>query len=250
MTDLSGKTVLITGASKGIGAAAARVFVDAGANVALVARSGGAIETLASEIGPKARAYPCDVSDYDALAAAISDTIKTFGSLDIVVNNAGVIEPITRLSDADPSAWSKAIDINLKGVFNGIHASLPQMQAQGHGTIITVSSGAAHGPMEGWAHYCTAKAGAAMLTKCLHEEMAGHGIRAFGLSPGTVATEMQVLIKASGINKVSELDPSVHVPAEWPAKALAWMCTAAADDLVGTEIALRDPNIRAQLDLG
>ena len=89
-----------------------------------------------------------------------------------------------------------------------------------------------------------------MLTKCLHEEMAGHGIRAFGLSPGTVATEMQVLIKASGINKVSELDPSVHVPAEWPAKALAWMCTAAADDLVGTEIALRDPNIRAQLDLG
>lgn len=250
MTDLTGKTVLITGASKGIGAAAARVFADLGANVALVARSGAQIEALASEIGDKARAFACDVSDYAALASAIAQTTKAFGGLDILVNNAGVIDPINRLTDTDPAAWSKAIDINLKGVFNGIHAALPQMQAQGRGTIITVSSGAAHGPMEGWAHYCSAKAGAAMLTRCLHEEMADHGIRAFGLSPGTVATEMQVLIKASGINRVSELDPSVHIPAEWPAKALAWLCTPAADDLVGTEISLRDEAILRQLGLG
>jgi len=250
MAELSGKTVLITGASKGIGAAATRQFAKMGANVALVARSGDAIQALAAEIGPNARAYPCDVSAYDAMAFAISDTIQAFGALDILINNAGVIEPISRLSEADPNAWSHALDINLKGVFNGIHASLPQMQRQGHGTVITVSSGAARGPMEGWAHYCSAKAGAAMLTRCLHEEMAAHGIRSFGLSPGTVATEMQVLIKASGINRVSELDPSVHIPAEWPAKALVWLCSDAADHLIGTEISLRDPSILAQLDLG
>lgn len=249
MTDISGKTVLITGASKGIGAASARHFADLGANVVLVARSGKAIADLAHMIGGKARAYECDVSEYEAMASAVQGAVDTFGSLDVLINNAGVIEPISRLTDADPVAWSKAIDINLKGVFNGIHAALPQMQAQGGGTIITVSSGAAHNPLEGWAHYCTAKAGAAMLTRCLHAEMGDHGIRAFGLSPGTVATEMQVLIKASGINAVSALDPSVHIPAEWPAKALAWLCTAQADALVGTEISLRDPAIRATLGL-
>lgn len=249
MFDLTGKTALITGASKGIGAAAARVFAEAGANVALVARSGDAIEALADEIGPKARAFTCDVSDYDAVAAAVKDTISAFGGLDILINNAGVIEPINRISEARPSDWSAAIDINLKGVFNGIHAALPQMQSQGSGTIITVSSGAAHNPLEGWSQYCSAKAGAAMLTRCLHLEEAGNGIRALGLSPGTVATDMQIVIKASGVNPVSELDPSVHIPADWPAKALAWMCTPAADALIGTELSLRDPDLRSTIGL-
>lgn len=249
MFDLNGKTALITGASKGIGAAAARVFADAGANVALIARSGGAIETLADEIGPKARAFPCDVSSYSGVADAVKETISAFGGLDILINNAGVIQPISRLSEANPTDWSAAVDINLKGVFKCIHAALPQMHLQGAGTIITVSSGAAHSPLEGWSQYCSAKAGAAMLTQCLHLEEADKGIRAFGLSPGTVATDMQVLIKASGVNPVSELDPSVHIPAEWPAKALAWMCTPAADALVGTELSLRDPDLRANLGL-
>ena len=86
-----------------------------------------------------------------------------------------------------------------------------------------------------------------MLTDCLHKEAAHPGLRAIGLSPGTVATEMQVQIKDSGINPVSQLDPSVHIPAEWVADALVFLATAAADDLVGTEVSLRDPEIRRRV---
>ena len=120
----------------------------------------------------------------------------------------------------------------------------------GGGTIITVSSGAAHGPMEGWSHYCGAKAGAAMLTRCVHKEMADQGIRSFGLSPGTVATEMQVKIKASGINPVSQLDLDVHIDPVWPAKAIAWLCTDAANEYLGEEVSLKEQSIRDQIGLG
>jgi NAD(P)-dependent dehydrogenase (short-subunit alcohol dehydrogenase family) len=103
--------------------------------------------------------------------------------------------------------------------------------------------------LEGWSHYCASKAAALMLTKCLHQEMKARGIRALGLSPGTVATQMQREIKASGVNPVSRLDWSDHIPPEWPAKALAWMCTPEADAYLGGDISLRDEKIRAQVGL-
>lgn len=249
MTDMTGKTVLITGASRGIGAEAGRVFAAAGANVALVARSSTDIDALAAQIGDSAIAIACDVSDYAALAQAVATTVARFGALDVVINNAGVIEPISHLADADPAAWGQVIDINLKGVFNGMHAALPLMKSAGGGTIITVSSGAAHGPVEAWSHYCTSKAGAAMLTRCLDKEERSAGIRAMGLSPGTVATRMQREIKASGINPVSRLDWSDHIPADWPAKALLWMCGPEADAYIGEEISLRDEVIRQKAGL-
>jgi NAD(P)-dependent dehydrogenase (short-subunit alcohol dehydrogenase family) len=83
-----------------------------------------------------------------------------------------------------------------------------------------------------------------MLTRVAHLEEGGHGIRVLGLSPGTVATEMQVAIKASGINPVSQLDPAVHVPPEWPARALLWMCSNAADAWLGGDVSLRDEGVR------
>jgi NAD(P)-dependent dehydrogenase (short-subunit alcohol dehydrogenase family) len=141
------------------------------------------------------------------------------------------------------------IDINLKGIFHGMRAAMPVMQDHGGGTIITVSSGAAHNPLEGWSHYCASKAGAAMLTRCAHVEAKDHGLRVMGLSPGTVATQMQHEIKASGINPVSQLDWSDHIPPEWPAKALMWMCTPDADDFIGQEISLRDGEIRKRAGL-
>ena len=246
---MQGKTVLITGESRGIGADTARVFADAGANVVLLARGAEAITALADEIGAQALAIPCDVSDYDAVADAVAQTVARFGGLDVLINNAGVIEPISHLTEADPAAWSHVVDINLKGVFYGMRAALPVMLEAGGGTIITISSGAAHGPVEAWSHYCASKAGAAMLTACLHKENSDKGIRAMGLSPGTVATQMQREIKASGINPVSQLDWSDHIPADWPARALLWMCSDAADDWVGQEISLRDPEIRAKVGL-
>ncbi|WP_299044881.1 SDR family oxidoreductase [uncultured Tateyamaria sp.] len=249
MHEMSGKTVLITGASRGIGADTARAFAAAGANVALVARGADDIRALADEIGPGAVALPCDVSSYPAVEGAVQATIKRFGGLDVLIGNAGVIEPISHIATADPEAWGGVIDINLKGVFHGMRAALPVMVAAGGGTILTVSSGAAHGPVEAWSHYCASKAGAAMLTRCVDKENGSAGIRAMGLSPGTVATQMQRDIKASGINPVSQLDWSDHIPPDWPAKALLWMCTANADDWIGQEISLRDPDIRKRVDL-
>jgi NAD(P)-dependent dehydrogenase (short-subunit alcohol dehydrogenase family) len=247
--DLTGKTVLITGASKGIGAATARIFAKSGANVALVARNRDAIADLAGEIGEKAIAIPCDVSRFWEVEAAVNACLKTFGSLDILIGNAGVIEPISHLATSDPEAWGHAIDINLKGVYNGMRAAMPVMQEAGGGTIITISSGAAHNALEGWSHYCTSKAGAAMLTMCAHKEGAEHGLRVMGLSPGTVATDMQHQIKDSGLNPVSKLDWSEHIPPEWPAKALLWMCGPDGDAYLGEEISLRDEDIRKKVGL-
>jgi len=144
--DFSAKTVLITGASRGIGAASARAFADAGANVVLTARSEDALAELAAEIGEKALALPCDVADAKAVQDVVAKTLAHFGSLDVLIGNAGMIAPISRLADTDPDAYSRTIDVNLKGVFYGMQAVLPHMVAQGAGTIITISSGAAHGP--------------------------------------------------------------------------------------------------------
>lgn len=247
--DLTGKTVLITGASRGIGAAAAREFADCGANVALVARSEEAVAELAGELGPKAVAIPCDVSRYWEMSAAVQAAVTTFGTLDVLVNNAGVIEPISHLASSDPEGWAHAVDVNLNGVYHGMRAALPVMIAQKAGTILTISSGAAHNPVEAWSHYCASKAGVAMLTRCVNQENAGDGIRALGLSPGTVATRMQKEIKQSGVNPVSKLDWSDHIPPDWVAKALVWMCSTDADGYLGQEISLRDEDIRARLGL-
>ncbi len=247
--DMTGKTVMITGASRGIGAAAAKVFAGAGANVALLARGQSDIADLAGEIGERALAIPCNVARYSDMMTAVEATVDTFGGLDVLINNAGVIEPISHIASADPDAWGDVIDINLKGVFNGIHAALSVMKQSGSGSILTISSGAAHGPVEAWSHYCASKAAVHMLTQCLDKEEAAHGIRAMGLSPGTVATQMQREIKASGINPVSQLDWDVHIPPDWPARTLLWMCGPEADAWCGQEISLRDEEIRKKVGL-
>ncbi len=247
--DMSGKTVLITGASRGIGAEAARAFWAAGANVALVARSADSLRDLAAELGERVLAIATDVANHSQVDVAVKQAAARFGGLDVLINNAGVIEPISHLSSADPDGWGKAVDINLKGVFHGMRSALPVMKAAGGGTIITVSSGAAHHPIEAWSHYCASKAGAAMLTACLDLEERHNGIRAMGLSPGTVATRMQREIAASGINPVSRIPWEDHVPPEWPARALVWMCSPDADEFVGQEISLRDETIRARVGL-
>lgn len=246
MVDLSGKTAVITGASRGIGADTARVFAQAGAKVVLMARSAEQIEALASEIGEAAIACPCDVTNF----ADWQGVMAQVGTVDILVNNAGLIDPIARLGDSDPEAWAQLIDVNLKGIYYGTRAVLDGMVAGGGGTILNVSSGAAHNPLEGWSAYCASKAAAAMLTRCTHLEYAEAGIRVMGMSPGTVATDMQIKIKASGINRISELDPSVHIPAEWPARALLWMCGPDADAYLGEEVSLRDEAIRARVGVG
>ncbi len=246
---VQGKTALITGASRGIGEAAARIFAAAGANVVLLARGTSDIERIAADIGETALAVAGDVGHFGDVEAAVKAAVDRFGGVDILINNAGVVEPISHMADADPTAWAQVININLNGVFFGMRAVIAQMRAQGGGTVLTISSGAAHSPIEAWSHYCASKAGVAMLTRSLDQEERANGIRAMGLSPGTVATQMQREIKASGVNPVSQLNWEDHIPPEWPARALLWMCSGDADVYLGDEISLRDPQIRAKVGL-
>jgi NAD(P)-dependent dehydrogenase (short-subunit alcohol dehydrogenase family) len=245
--NMQGKVVAITGASRGIGAAAARAFAATGARVVLMARSVSDLDALAAETG--GLALPCDVADWASVEGAVARTVTTLGRLDVMVNNAGQIEPIAALAEADPSDWARAVQVNLTGTFHGLRAAIPVMRAQRAGTIINISSGAATQPLEGWSAYCASKAGALMLTRAAHLEESGNGLRILGLSPGTVATEMQRVIAASGVNPVSRLAWEDHIPPEWPAKALLWMCTPEADDFLGQDVKLREEGIRRRAGL-
>ena len=252
MQELNGKTAIVTGASRGIGAETARELARHGVSVLLAARSAGEIDKVAKEIaeaGGNAAAVPCDVSRYQDVAAAVETCGERFGSVDILVNNAGVIDPISRIAESDPEQWARVVDINLKGVYNGIRAVLPTMEAQGSGVIVNISSGAAVSALEGWSHYCATKAAVLSLTRCTDKEVRDKGIRVVGLSPGTVATDMQRSIKASGINPVSALDWEDHIEPDWPARAIAYLCTEAAADLAGTDFSLKTEEGRRRAGL-
>lgn len=235
--DLTGQTAVVTGSSRGIGSAAVKRLAKAGANVVLLARSETDIRKISEEIGAKSLALKCDVSDWNDVESAFSQAHERFNSIDILVNNAAVIEPVARMADADPEAWAHAIDINLKGVFHCIRAALPLMLGNG-GTIINISSGAAVTALEGWSHYCSSKAAVLSLTKCVYKEYNFKGIRCVGLSPGTVATEMQKTIAASGINPVSQMEWSTHLPPEAIGEAITWLCTDAARKYDGKDFSL------------
>lgn len=241
-----GKVVLITGPSRGIGAATARLFAASGAKLGLAGRPSPELSKIAVET--KATLVSCDVTSHERVEAAVQAMVQAHGRLDVMINNAGVIAPIGQICDTDPALWSQNIDVNLKGVYYGMRAALPVMKAQGSGTIISIGSGAAYSPLEGWSAYNAAKAGSIMLTRAAHLE-AGRTVRVMSLSPGTVATDMQRAISASGINPVSQIGWESHVPPEWPAKALLWMCSAEADPYRGGEVALRDPDLCARLGL-
>jgi len=242
------KVIVVTGASRGIGAETVRAFAAAGARVAALARDGAAVRALAADTGGAVLGLACDVADWAAVQAAFDAVQARWGRIDVLVNNAGVIDPIARLAQADPAAWAAAVQVNLTGVFHGMRAAVPLMRAQGAGVVLTVSSGAAHRPLEGWSAYCASKAGAAMLTRALHEEE-GHWLTAVGLSPGTVATAMQRRIRASGMNAVAALDPAVHIPPQWPARALVWLAGPAGARFKGQEVSLRDEDIRREVGL-
>jgi 3-oxoacyl-[acyl-carrier protein] reductase len=247
---LQGKIALVTGASRGLGEGVARALARDGMKVMLLARDGDLAQRVAHEIvgaGGKAEALACDVSDYPAVERAVADTRERLGGLDILVNNAGVIEPIADLASSDPAAWARNIQINLIGGYNVVRAVLDGMLRTG-GTIINISSGAAHRPLEGWSAYCAAKAGLAMVTRSIQLETAGR-VRIFGFSPGTIDTDMQVKIRASGINMVSQIPRANLSPVEHAVRGLVYLCDA-GDDLLGQDVSMRDEAFRKRIGLG
>jgi NAD(P)-dependent dehydrogenase (short-subunit alcohol dehydrogenase family) len=253
MQSLVGKVAIVTGASRGIGAATALSLGEAGACVVLAARDAAQADVNAQRInaaGGKAAAVACDVGDYAACQRLVQETAQRFGSPDVLVNNAGVIEPIGAVGDTDPTQWARSIQINLTGAYFAIRAVLPGMIERGRGAIINVSSGAALRPQEGWSGYCAGKAGLAMLTRSIDLEHRAAGIRVFGFQPGTTDTDMQVIIRASGINPISKIPREQLTPVAHPARAIVYLCTADADDLAGKEFSLRDEDFRQRIDLG
>lgn len=245
-------SVLVTGASRGIGAATVRHFAERGHQVAALARSAQDLQALQDALASASGevfTVTCDVSDAEAVRAAVDAAQARFGRLDLVLNNAGLIDPIAKIQETDADAWGHTIDVNLKGAFHVLQAAVRLMQPQGEGTVINLSSGAANRPMEGWSAYCASKAALQMLTRCADLENRDHGLRIMGLSPGTVATPMQTRIRESGVNPVSQLSWSAHIPPEWVAQAVYYLHQHAQAADLGADFSLKTAEGRQRVGL-
>jgi 3-oxoacyl-[acyl-carrier protein] reductase len=190
---LAGKTALVTGASKGIGRAIALKFAEAGANVAFTYLSsvekGQALEAELQALGIKAKGYRSDASISADAVSLVADVLKEFGSLDVLVNNAGITKDglLMRMSEEQ---WDSVINVNLKSVFNLTKAAMPTMMKQKNGSIINITSVVGIRGNAGQANYAASKAGIIGFTKSVALELGSRNIRSNAIAPGFIETEM------------------------------------------------------------
>lgn len=206
--NIKGKVIVITGASSGLGEAASRHLAKEGAILVLAARRKERIDGLAKEInenGGKASAKQTDVTQAEQLKDLVDFTIDTYGRIDVIINNAGLM-PLSPLDRLKLDEWNQMIDVNIKGVLYGIAAALPYMQKQKSGHIINLSSVAGHKVWEGSAVYSATKFAVRALSEGLRQEMTPYNIRVTVVSPGAVATEL--------LNSISESDIAEAVKAD------------------------------------
>ena len=189
LTSISGRSVIVTGASKGIGKGIARVFANQGAKVLVVSRTLADAEACANEIGNKASAFSADVRDWDQCQAMAATAKDRHGGLDILCANAGVY-PQTTIEEMDPTEWDLVMGTNLKGNFLSVKACLPELKNSDQGRVILTSSitGSVTG-FPGWSHYGASKSGQLgfMRTACI--ELAKHNITINAVLPGNIITE-------------------------------------------------------------
>ncbi len=193
MFSLDGKVAVITGASRGIGRAISLGFARAGAAVAVAARSGSDLETLAKEIessGGRALAVPTDVTDRSQLEALFEQTEERFGPLDIVVNNAGGTRFMAPLVGVRPDGWDKVMRLNLDAVFHATQLASRRMAERGSGSIVNLASIDGHGVDGSYVAYNVSKAALLHLTRQTAVELGPHGVRCNSVSPGWTRTPM------------------------------------------------------------
>ncbi|WP_181348422.1 SDR family oxidoreductase [Thalassobacillus sp. CUG 92003] len=193
MTKLAHTTSIITGASSGIGESIAKHLANEGSNVVLAARRSDRLQELAdsieSEYGVQSKVVETDVTKKEDVERLANDTKETFGSIDIFVNNAGVML-LSFLKNNHVDEWEQMVDVNIKGVLYGVHASLPSMLEQESGHIINVSSVAGHEVFPSSTVYSATKYAVKALSMGMEKELSRTGVRVTNVSPGAVSTEL------------------------------------------------------------
>ncbi len=219
---IEGKTVVITGASSGLGEAAARLLARDGAKLVLGARRIGRLEALAHALSLDEQAVQqTDVTDREQVKRLVDRAAELHGRVDVIINNAGLM-PSSRLELLKIEEWDRMIDVNIKGVLYGIAAALPHMQRQKSGHIINVSSVAGHKVGPGGIVYAATKHAVRVVSEGLRQEVKPYNIRTTIISPGAVATELTETITdpvvAAGMKQVY----AAAIPADSFARTVAF----------------------------
>jgi NAD(P)-dependent dehydrogenase (short-subunit alcohol dehydrogenase family) len=209
-TRLSGRNALITGASQGMGRAIAEHFLVEGANVVICARDGKVLGKTCDDLkmqatkGQKVLGKPCDVSSEDQVNDLVGLALAELGSLEILVNNAGVYGPMGPTESVSLSEWRRAVDINLYGVLIPSRAVIPHFKRAGRGKIIILSGGGATNPLPNISAYAASKAAVARLMETLAEELRPFHIDVNAIAPGALATRLVDEVLAAGPEKVGQ----------------------------------------------
>ncbi|PMZ87176.1 MULTISPECIES: SDR family oxidoreductase [unclassified Pseudomonas] len=238
MSNIHNKVVLITGASSGIGDAAARLIAAKGAHVVLGARRTERLEKLVREIqaeGGSASARALDVTDLQSMQAFVTFAKAQYGKVDVIINNAGVM-PLSPLASLKVNEWNQMLDVNVRGVLHGIAAVLPDMQAQGYGQVINISSigGLAVSPTA--AVYCATKFAVRAISDGLRQET--DKIRVTVVCPGVVESELADTISDDVAREEMKAFRRVALNADAIARALAYAIEQ-PDDVDVSEIVVR-----------
>ncbi|MGN6169241.1 MAG: SDR family NAD(P)-dependent oxidoreductase [Solirubrobacteraceae bacterium] len=238
---MTGKVAIVTGASRGIGAAVARAFRAAGARVAVAARDAEALDRLAEELGRgdgQALALPADVSDPAAVAETVERTVEEFGRLDFACNNAaGGGHPPTPLAEVPIEAFDSMQAVSLRGIFLSMRAEIPAIINSGGGAIVNVSSTAGMQGVGGLASYVAAKHGVEGLTKVAALDYGSVGVRVNALAPGPILTDNLKRAGAAAQQAAAAAMPLQRVgQPEEVAAAVVWLCSDQAGFINGTTL--------------
>lgn len=232
MMGVEGKVVVITGASSGLGEAAARLLADEGATVVLGARREDRIRALADELarrGDKALAIPTDVSRRAEVQRLVDGAVEAYGRIDVLINNAGLM-PLSPLDRLKVDEWDRMIDVNLKGVLYGIAAALPHMQQRQSGHIINVSSVAGHKVRAGGAVYAATKHAVRALSEGLRQEVKPYNIRTTVISPGVVLSELPNTASDPDVSaNLQKMYGDLGIPADSFARAVVFAMSQPED---------------------